>query len=56
MTTTQPRPARSHVLDAYPPWGAPMNEPGDNLLALFVTVLPCAWLGGLLQRSRTVGA
>lgn len=24
-----------HVLDVYPPWGEPMNDPGDNLLALF---------------------
>lgn len=23
-----------HELDVYPPWGEPMNEPGDNLLAL----------------------
>jgi hypothetical protein len=23
-----------HVLDVYPPWGQPMYEPGDNLLAL----------------------
>jgi hypothetical protein len=23
-----------HVLDIYPPWGQPMNEVGDNLLAL----------------------
>ena len=99
-----------HALDVYPPWGEPMNEPGDNLLALtyrcvygvlgsfiaarfapraamrhalalgviglplsaagmsaairmdlgpiwypvalFLTVLPCAWLGGVLYRVR----
>lgn len=99
-----------HVLGVFPPWGEPMNEFGDNLLALayrcvygvlgsaiaarlaprapmghalalgaiglplsaagmfaalrmelgpawypialFLTVLPCAWLGGLLHRSR----
>ena len=99
-----------HALDVFPPWGEPMNEMGDNLLALsyrcaygvfgsyiaarlapyapmrhalalgviglplsalgivaalqmdlgpiwypvalFVTVLPCAWLGGVLYRSR----
>ncbi len=23
-----------HMLDVYPPWGQPMNETGDNLLAL----------------------
>jgi hypothetical protein len=23
-----------HVLNVYPPWGQPMREPGDNLLAL----------------------
>lgn len=23
-----------HVLDVYPPWGEPMNDTGDNLLAL----------------------
>jgi hypothetical protein len=23
-----------HELDVYPPWGEPMNEPGDNVLAL----------------------
>lgn len=23
-----------HMLGVYPPWGVPMNEPGDNLLAL----------------------
>lgn len=23
-----------HVLDVYPPWGEPMNDAGDNLLAL----------------------
>lgn len=98
-----------HVLGVYPPWGEPMNDVGDNLLALgyrclygvlgstiaarlapsapmahalglgaiglplsaagmvaairvdlgpawypialFLTVLPCAWLGGLLQRA-----
>lgn len=99
-----------HALDVYPPWGEPMTEPGQNLLALsyrcvygvlgsfiaarfapyapmrhalalgviglplsaagmvaaihmdlgpigypvalFLTVLPCAWLGGLLHRAR----
>ena len=103
-----------HVLGVYPPWGEPMNEPGDNLLALtyrcvygvlgsfiaarfapyaamghalalgviglplsaaamvaaleldlgpawypialFLTVLPCAWLGGVLYRTRNAGA
>jgi hypothetical protein len=24
-----------HMLDVYPPWGEPMRETGDNLLALF---------------------
>lgn len=23
-----------HILDVYPPWGEPMRDPGDNLLAL----------------------
>lgn len=23
-----------HEIDVYPPWGEPMNDPGDNLLAL----------------------
>lgn len=98
------------VLDVFPPWGEPMNEPSDNLLALgyrciygvlgsfaaarfapdapmghalalgaigllpsaagvvaafnmalgpawypialFLTVMPCAWLGGALFRSH----
>ena len=99
-----------HMLNVYPPWGQPMNETSDNLLALayrsvyaivgsyltarfaprnpmrhalilggigfvlslagaiatvpmnlgpawypialVVTALPCAWLGGLLHRMR----
>lgn len=99
-----------HAFDVYPPWGEPMNDPGQNLLALsyrslyavlgsyiaarlaprrpmghaialgvvglvlstagligtwnmglgprwfpialVVTALPCAWLGGLLHRLR----
>lgn len=98
-----------HVLNIYPPWDQPMNEPGDNLLALTyrcvygvigsyitakfaphspmrhvwigagigfvlsllgvvaamnmnlgpiwypialaITALPCAWLGGMLHRK-----
>lgn len=28
-----------HVLDVYPPWGAPMHEPGLNLLALSYRVV-----------------
>jgi hypothetical protein len=103
-----------HSLGVFPAWGEPMNDPGDNLLALtyrciygvlgsfvaarfapnapmrhalmlgaigllpsavgvgaalsmdlgpswypialFLTVMPCAWLGGVLYRSRNPGA
>lgn len=103
-----------HVLNVYPPWGQPMNDPGLNFLALsyrivytvlgsyitarlaprnpmrhalvlgvigfvagsagaiaaipmnlgpawypiaiVVTALPCAWLGGLLYRGRPAEA
>jgi hypothetical protein len=49
-----------HVLEVYPPWGLPMHDTGDNLLALaypswfalVLTALPCAWLGGVLHRNR----
>jgi hypothetical protein len=102
-----------HVIDVYPPWGQPMTETSDNLLALayrivyavlgsyitakfapqnpmrhalvlgaiglvisilgliaatrmnlgpvwypvalVLTALPCAWLGGVLYRTRTAG-
>jgi hypothetical protein len=102
-----------HVLDVYPPWGEPMYDTGDNLLALayrcvyavvgsaiaaamaprnpmrhamalgivgfvlsfagviatipmdlgpawygialVLTALPCAWLGGVLQRRARAG-
>ncbi len=102
-----------HVLDVYPPWGQPMNDTGDNLLALayrsvyavagsyiaarlaprnpmrhalilgvvgfvlslagaiatvpmdlgpawypiglVLTALPCAWLGGALDRLKHAG-
>lgn len=34
-----------HMLGVYPPWGVPMNEPGDNALALSyriaIAVLSC---------------
>lgn len=34
-----------HMLGVYPPWGVPMNEPGDNALALsyriVIAVLSC---------------
>ena len=40
-----------HVLEVYPPWGQPMNDTGDNLLALSYRVVytcsadssPLAW-------------
>jgi hypothetical protein len=28
-----------HVIDVYPPWGEPMNDTGDNLLALSYRVV-----------------
>jgi len=39
-----------HVLQAYPPWGAPMWDPKLNLLA--VTAFPSVWLGGALFARR----
>lgn len=36
-----------HVLEVYPPWGEPMNEPGLNLLALSYRILYTI-LGGYL--------
>ena len=39
-----------HVLDVYPPWGQPMFDPGDNLLALgYRTVYTV--LGGYLAAA-----
>ncbi|RJF93964.1 hypothetical protein [Sphingomonas cavernae] len=40
-----------HELDVYPPWGEPMNEPGDNALALsyrvVIAVVSCYVAGRL---------
>ena len=36
-----------HVLDVYPPWGQPMNDTGDNLLALSYRVV-YTLLGGFI--------
>ena len=36
-----------HVLEVYPPWGQPMNDTGDNLLALSYRVVYTV-LGGFI--------
>ena len=36
-----------HVLDVYPPWGQPMNDTGDNLLALSYRIV-YTLLGGFI--------
>ena len=39
-----------HVVDVYPPWGEPMNEPGLNLLAL--TYRSVYTVGGMYLTAR----
>lgn len=47
-----------HTLRVYPPWGEPMHEPGDNLLALayriVYAVLGC-WLTARLAPRAPMG-
>jgi hypothetical protein len=54
-----------HELDVYPPWGEPMHDPGDNLLALsyriIIAIASCYVAGRLapwapMRHALTLGA